>query len=47
MVDGKADSEGITEADLFEEQQRFIEIINLGEGEPKMSNLWPNVSVKV
>ena len=25
----------------------LMEIINLGEGELKMSNLWPNVCVKV
>ena len=46
IIDGKAD--WIAEAGtLFEEQQWFIQIINLGEGELKMSNLWPNVFVKV
>ena len=33
--------------ELFEEQQWFMEMINLGEGELKMSNLCPNVFVKV
>ena len=47
-MDDKADSKRITEArTLSEEQQWFREIINLGEGELKMSNLWPNAFVKV
>ena len=48
MIDDKADSKRITEAGtLFEEQQWLMEIINLGEGDLKMSNLWPNAFVKV
>ena len=48
VITSKHDSERITEAGtLFEEQQLFVEIINLGEGELKMSNLWPNAFVKV
>ena len=45
VMTSKHDSERIAEAGtLFEGQQRDS---NLGEGELKMSNLWPNAFEKV